>query len=58
MFGESQYIERIIDQFTLKLYRDNPGPFEHSDGLYTYVYAIIMLNTDLHNVNMERKITL
>ena len=35
----------------------NPGIFPNTDLAYTLVFAMIMLNTSLHNPRVDRKMT-
>lgn len=44
-------------QFASKYYEDNPLTFENADAVYVLAFAIIMLQTDLHNVGVKRKMT-
>lgn len=51
--GEAQRIDRIVDTFAQCFFEDNAGdhqrcPFKDQDTVYLLVFAIIMLNTDLH----------
>lgn len=48
--GESQMIDRILQKFAEKYYRDNPNSvFSNADAAYVFAYSIIMLNTELHS---------
>ena len=47
--GESQKIARIIEHFAEQYFAQEPGPLANADTVYILSYAIIMLNTDLHN---------
>lgn len=52
--GESQLIERIVNEFTLKYMQSSPeADIAGPDALYVLTYAIIMLNTDQHNPNVK-----
>jgi len=55
--GESQKIARIIETFAARYFAVMPGPFASADTVYILSYAIIMLNTDLHNVQVKKKMT-
>ncbi|KAL3068458.1 hypothetical protein niasHT_030749 [Heterodera trifolii] len=56
--GESQQIERIMEYFSGHYHIQNPGIFEHQDNCYTLCYAIIMLNTSLHNPSVKERMSL
>lgn len=54
--GEAQRIDRIMMTFSRCFFEDNVGdvvtcPFKREDTVFLLVFAIIMLNTDLHNVS-------
>ncbi len=55
MIGETQWIERILESFTVKYVKDNNELCEQSrknyliENFYILGYSYIMLNTDLHN---------
>jgi len=51
--GEAQRIDRLLDCFAQCYFEDNAGdvqrcPFKDQDTVYLLVFAILMLNTDLH----------
>ena len=50
-------IERVLTSFTSHYYSQNKEiiKFGDSDTLYTLIYAILMLNTDLHNPTVVKK---
>ena len=52
MPGEAQKINRFVEAFVKVFWQDNKdtpfAPFKHEDTVHIVVYAIIMLNTDLH----------
>lgn len=54
--GESQLIERIVTVFAEK-YCASPTPEEdfEKDAVFVLTYAIIMLNTDLHNPTLKNQ---
>ena len=57
--GESQKIERIMEIFA-EIYtsqQSSQGPFKSSDAVFVLAYSTIMLNTDLHNPQVKRKMT-
>jgi Sec7-like guanine-nucleotide exchange factor len=51
--GEAQKIDRIMEKFAKKYVSDKPKEFEHPDAAYVLAFAVIMLNTDLHNANIK-----
>lgn len=58
--GESQQIERIIEKFA-EQYMSGSGNIEDvadRDAAFVLSYAIIMLNTDLHNPQNKRQMTM
>ena len=58
--GEAQKIDRLMESFAKALFAANPEPFANSDAAYVLAFAIIMLNTDLHNPSIvpEKKMTI
>ncbi|XP_076469541.1 uncharacterized protein LOC143299911 isoform X2 [Babylonia areolata] len=63
MPGEAQKIERLMEAFADRYCQCNPDQvknFKTSDTVFLLAFAIIMLNTDLHNssVKAERKMKL
>jgi hypothetical protein len=56
--GEAQKIDRIMEAFAKKYVEQNPGKFKHEDAAYVLAFSIIMLNTDLHNPAIAKKISL
>ena len=59
MPGEAQKIDRFISAFVKVYWQDNRNtefcPFQHEDTVHLLAYAAIMLNTDLHRANMDKK---
>jgi len=55
--GEAQQIDRVMSAFADHYWNQNKGIFSSSDTVYILSFAIIMLNTALHNVNVKIKIT-
>ncbi len=55
--GEAQKIERIMEKFAERYCRDNPGQFRTADGAYVLSFALIMLNTDAHNPQADKKLS-
>ncbi|KRY19864.1 Cytohesin-1 [Trichinella patagoniensis] len=56
--GEAQKIDRMMDSFAKRYCTMNPGIFRTTDACYVVSFAIIMLNTSLHNPNVKEKVTL
>lgn len=54
--GEAQQIDRVMICFSKKYHEDNPEIMTE-DAAYAISFSIIMLQTDLHNENIKRKIT-
>eukprot|EP00058_Branchiostoma_floridae_P027191 XP_002612682.1 hypothetical protein BRAFLDRAFT_106693 [Branchiostoma floridae] len=56
--GEAQKVERLIEAFSQRYCICNPSvvhQFNHPDTIFILAFAIIMLNTDLHNPNIKRE---
>lgn len=56
MPGEAQKIERLMEAFSeryCRCNRDVVSRFRSADTVLILAFAIIMLNTDLHNKNMK-----
>lgn len=53
--GESQKIDRMMECFAQRYCHLNLNIFSHADTCYTLSYAIIMLNTSLHNPSVKDK---
>ncbi|XP_067928012.1 cytohesin-1-like [Watersipora subatra] len=53
--GEGQKIDRMMEKFAERYCELNPGIFTTTDTCYILSYAIIMLNTTLHNANVKMK---
>ena len=59
MFGESQMIERILDYFSQHYFESNQqSEIRTSSALFTFTYAIIMLNSDLYNPQNQNRMQL
>lgn len=56
--GEAQQVDRIIQKFGHKYQKDNATVFNSSDGVYTLSFLLIMLQTDLHNPQVQEKMKL
>ena len=55
--GEAQKIDRLMEAFAAKYCENNPNVFADPDAAYVLAFAVIMLNTDAHNPNMDTKMT-
>lgn len=53
--GEAQMIDRILQRFAARYYQCNREPYATEDCVYILSFSIIMLNTDLHNRNLNPK---
>ncbi|KAK1799027.1 hypothetical protein P4O66_007290 [Electrophorus voltai] len=53
--GEAQKIDRMMEAFAQRYCQCNPGVFQSTDTCYILSFAIIMLNTSLHNPNVRDK---
>ena len=55
--GEAQCIDRLMEAFAHKLFSAlGPGrPFKSADAAFILAFSTIMLNTDLHNPQMDPK---
>lgn len=56
--GESQMIDRIMEQFGKKFYNDNPELFSCPDTVYVLSFSTLMLHTDAHHPNVKKHMTL
>ncbi|KAA0713467.1 SEC7 and coiled-coil domain-containing protein 1 [Triplophysa tibetana] len=56
--GEAQKIDRMMEAFATRYCNCIPGVFQSTDTCYILSFAIIMLNTSLHNPNVKEKTTL
>ena len=56
--GEGQKIDRILQNFGAKYYNDNNNIYESADATFYLTYAIMILQTELHNPNIKEKMSL
>uniref|UniRef100_A0A8B9H507 Cytohesin 1 n=1 Tax=Astyanax mexicanus TaxID=7994 RepID=A0A8B9H507_ASTMX len=56
--GEAQKIDRMMEAFATRYCDCNRDVFQSTDTCYILSFAIIMLNTSLHNPNVKDKTTL
>jgi len=55
--GEAQKIDRMMDCFSQRYCDCNPITFSDAEACYVISFAIIMLNTSLHNPSVKEKQT-
>uniref|UniRef100_A0A1Q3FVX6 Putative guanine nucleotide exchange factor cytohesin n=1 Tax=Culex tarsalis TaxID=7177 RepID=A0A1Q3FVX6_CULTA len=55
--GEAQKIDRMMECFAQRYCQLNPDIFTNTDTCYVLSFAIIMLNTSLHNPSVKEKPT-
>lgn len=53
--GEAQKIDRVVESFSKAFCQQNPGNIATPNAAHILAFAIIMLNTDAHNPNVESK---
>lgn len=56
--GEAQQIARITETFSHAYYASRPEGIRSEDAVYVLAYSIIMLNTDLHNPQVTRRMSI
>ncbi|KAI6151004.1 hypothetical protein BKA82DRAFT_4328972 [Pisolithus tinctorius] len=56
--GESQQIARITETFASIYFASNPPEIKSEDAVYVLAYSVIMLNTDLHNPQVRKRMTI
>jgi hypothetical protein len=55
--AEGEQVDRLLEAFARSFHLQNPAVFPNSDIGYILAYAVMMLNTNLHNeVMMKRRI--
>ncbi|WFD07354.1 GDP/GTP exchange factor for ARF [Malassezia vespertilionis] len=55
--GEAQQIARVTETFASAYYSCKPEGIRSEDAVYVLAYSIIMLNTDLHNPQVTRRMS-
>lgn len=55
--GEAQKIDRFMLKFAERYTTLNPDVFANADTAYVLGYSVIMLNTDLHNPQVKRRMS-
>ncbi|SGY37639.1 BQ5605_C003g01849 [Microbotryum silenes-dioicae] len=53
--GESQQIARITETFAEVYFATGPADIKTQDAVYVLAYSVIMLNTDLHNPQVRKR---
>ncbi|KAF9001938.1 Sec7-like domain is implicated in guanine nucleotide exchange function [Cyathus striatus] len=56
--GESQQIARITETFASIYFASDPVEIKNEDAVYVLAYSVIMLNTDLHNPQVRKRMSL
>ncbi|KIL69583.1 hypothetical protein M378DRAFT_190012 [Amanita muscaria Koide BX008] len=56
--GESQQISRITETFASIYFAAKPAEIKSEDAVYVLAYSVIMLNTDLHNPQIRKRMTI
>ncbi|THV07859.1 Sec7-domain-containing protein [Dendrothele bispora CBS 962.96] len=55
--GEAQQISRITETFASVYFNSGPAGIKSQDAVYVLAYSIIMLNTDLHNPQIRKRMS-
>ncbi|KAI0064698.1 Sec7-domain-containing protein [Artomyces pyxidatus] len=56
--GEAQQIARITETFAEIYFASQPAEIKSQDAVYVLAYSVIMLNTDLHNPQIRKRMTI
>ncbi|KAK2467063.1 hypothetical protein APHAL10511_001321 [Amanita phalloides] len=56
--GEAQQIARITETFASIYFASGPLEIQSEDAVYVLAYSVIMLNTDLHNPQIRKRMTI
>lgn len=56
--GEAQPIARITEVFADHFFSFSPPEIANTDAVYVLAYSVIMLNTDLHNPQNRKRMTI
>ncbi|KAH7914680.1 hypothetical protein BJ138DRAFT_1056469 [Hygrophoropsis aurantiaca] len=56
--GEAQQIARITETFASIYFSAQPAEIKSEDAVYVLAYSVIMLNTDLHNPQIRKRMTI
>ncbi|KAJ7632227.1 hypothetical protein FB45DRAFT_989797 [Roridomyces roridus] len=55
--GEAQQIARITETFAAIYFASEPEEVQSEDAVYVLSYSVIMLNTDLHNPQVRKRMS-
>ena len=55
--GEGELIDRVVEAFATIYTSQNPGVFASISSAHILAYALILLNSDLHNPGVPRRMT-
>ncbi|KAJ7771775.1 hypothetical protein B0H16DRAFT_195217 [Mycena metata] len=56
--GEAQQIARITETFASIYFAAEPDEIQNEDAVYVLAYSVIMLNTDLHNPQVRKRMSI
>ncbi|KIK98831.1 hypothetical protein PAXRUDRAFT_823441 [Paxillus rubicundulus Ve08.2h10] len=56
--GEAQQIDRIAETFASVYFASKPAEIKTQDAVYVLAYSIILLNTDQHNPQIRKRMTI
>ncbi|KAG1879363.1 hypothetical protein C8R48DRAFT_588959 [Suillus tomentosus] len=56
--GESQQIARITETFASIYFASGPAEIKTEDAVYVLAYSVIMLNTDQHNPQIRKRMSI
>ncbi|KAJ6618317.1 hypothetical protein B0H10DRAFT_1795581 [Mycena sp. CBHHK59/15] len=56
--GEAQQIARITETFASIYFAAGPDEIQNEDAVYVLAYSVILLNTDLHNPQVRKRMTI
>ncbi|KAF8432469.1 hypothetical protein L210DRAFT_3623319 [Boletus edulis BED1] len=56
--GEAQQIDRIAETFASVYFASKPAEIKTQDAVYVLAYSIILLNTDLHNPQIRKRMSI
>lgn len=57
LVGEGQIVDRIVKFFGQKYHKDNPTTFKIPDVAYYLSFSIMLLQTDLHRPEVDKKMS-
>ncbi|KAJ4501838.1 hypothetical protein C8R41DRAFT_873085 [Lentinula lateritia] len=55
--GEAQQIARITETFASTYFAAGPAEIKSEDAVYVLAYSVILLNTDLHNPQVRKRMS-